>query len=256
MAPEQMRASPDIDARADIWSLGAILFELLTGQCPFEGETLAEVCGKVLSEAPPSLSAFSAAAAELDPVIARCLQKDPNLRYQSVTEFAAALRAWRPSEDVEIPEPDLRRNWRRSARLPATVGLCAAVALGAVGLWHSRGSAASLESKGVRPMIAAAAAPIWRSLPEPSKAEPERAVLSPRPERENTTKPSVFQTAAFKNAPPVAAPEAHSLPLNQTVATTIAALPNTVPSMAEATASASSDPPVTAVDPVSGRYGL
>src|SRR3954454_15395761 len=81
MAPEQMRASPDVDARADIWSLGAILFELLTGQCPFEGDTITEVCGKVLVEAPPSLSAFSTCTAtELDTVIARCLQKDPNLR--------------------------------------------------------------------------------------------------------------------------------------------------------------------------------
>ena len=55
MSPEQMRASPNLDARADIWSLGAILFELLTGSCPFEADTPAQLCTKVMVEDAPSL---------------------------------------------------------------------------------------------------------------------------------------------------------------------------------------------------------
>ncbi|HEY0462720.1 MAG TPA: serine/threonine-protein kinase, partial [Polyangiaceae bacterium] len=204
MAPEQMRASPDVDARADIWSLGAILFELLTGQCPFEGETLNEVCSKVLLDASPSLSLFSnAAATELDPVIARCLHKNPELRYQTVSEFAAALRAWRPSEDVELPEPESGLHQRRSARLPlAMVGLCALLALGAVGFWQSRGVAASLDARGVRPMIAAAAAPIWRALPEPPKVKPEQTLLRASLKSETAAKPNVFQIATVKAREP------------------------------------------------------
>jgi eukaryotic-like serine/threonine-protein kinase len=260
MAPEQMRASPDIDARADIWSLGAILFELLTGQCPFEGETLAEVCGKVLAEAPPSLSTFAvSAAAELDPIIARCLQKDPNLRYQTVSEFASALRAWRPSEDVELPEADPRPRWRRSARLPAMVAACGLLALGAVGFWQTRGSAASLQANGVRPVIAAAAAPIWRALPELPESEPEQPALRAELRDKSAAKPTVFQTAAFKNAPPVGAAEVHQLALDGAAATvtttTVTGLPGLPPPLPEATASAS-EPSVSQVDPVSGRYGL
>ncbi|HEY3668687.1 MAG TPA: serine/threonine-protein kinase, partial [Polyangiaceae bacterium] len=93
MSPEQMRASPSLDARADIWSLGAILFELLTGQCPFEADTPAQLCTKVLVDDAPSLrELFDRAPVELDEIVRRCLQKDPRARFQTVTELADALR--------------------------------------------------------------------------------------------------------------------------------------------------------------------
>ena len=136
------------------------------------------------------------------------------------------------------------------------VGLCAVFALGAVGFWHSRGSAASLEETGVRPMIAAVAAPIWRSLPQPAKTEPERSAFSADPEQKPTTKPSAFQAATFKNAAPVAAHQVTAAEVRTlTLHANVAALA-TGPSMAEATASASNDASLNAVDPVSGRYGL
>src|SRR5450432_707431 len=93
MAPEQMRASPHVDGRADIWSLGAVLFELLTGKCPFEGESVQVVCVNVLSIDAPSLRGFSQEAPEdLDAIVRRCLEKAPDARFQSVTELATALR--------------------------------------------------------------------------------------------------------------------------------------------------------------------
>jgi len=266
MAPEQMRASPDIDARADIWSLGAILFELLTGQCPFEGETMTEVCGKVLSEAPPSLSLFSSgagAATELDPIIARCLEKDPNLRYQTVGELAHALRSWRPSEDVELPEPEPVRLEPRKARLPlAMVGLSALLVLAGIGFWQTHGSAASLESHRVRPMIAAAATPIWRSLPEPPKVEPAQPISEARSQskRASVTYPTIFQPAfqapAFQAAvrdPQPTISVATEPASSSTV--TAAAAEEAAPASSAAPEAVSSDP-VSVVDPVSGRYGL
>src|SRR5665811_48176 len=91
MSPEQMRASADLDARADIWSLGAILFELVTGKCPFEAETTALLATKIMLEEAPSLRAFSRAAPEaLDAIVRRCLQKEPSARFQNVIELSDA----------------------------------------------------------------------------------------------------------------------------------------------------------------------
>jgi serine/threonine-protein kinase len=261
MAPEQMRASPDIDARADIWSLGAILFELLTGQCPFEGETITEVCAKVLTEEPASLSQVeNGAATELDHVIARCLQKDPALRYQSVNDFAAALRAWRPSEDVELPEPRPRR--RGSARLPLAMGaLSALLALGAVGFWQTRGSAASLDARSVQPMIAAAAAPLWHALSTPIYVEPEGLALSTSPERKTAARTNTFQSSFIKNPTPIAS-SAEVVPATiEVVPATLdsgdAPPPDAAPSTTEAAPSATDgDPATSSLDPVSRRYGL
>jgi eukaryotic-like serine/threonine-protein kinase len=93
MSPEQMRASPNVDRRADIWSLGAVLFELVTGKCPFQGQSMPVVCSKVLSQDPPPLrSLCEHAPDELDLIIRRCLEKNPDARYDNVTALAAALR--------------------------------------------------------------------------------------------------------------------------------------------------------------------
>ncbi|HKO52997.1 MAG TPA: protein kinase [Polyangiaceae bacterium] len=100
MAPEQIRAAPNLDARADIWSLGTILFELLTGRCPFEAETVALMYQKVLTEDAPSLLDFIPdAPSELNTIIRLCLQKDADDRFQTVQELASALRGlMRPAE--------------------------------------------------------------------------------------------------------------------------------------------------------------
>jgi serine/threonine-protein kinase len=91
MSPEQLE-SPDVDARADIWALGVVLYELATGKLPFEGEELTQLITSILTRPPvPVLSRLPSAPKELETIIARCLQKDPADRYRNVAEFAQDL---------------------------------------------------------------------------------------------------------------------------------------------------------------------
>ncbi len=96
MAPEQMMSADDVDGRADIWSLGVILYQLLTGELPFAGRTIAEVCTQVLLTPRTALRVpRPELPACLREVIARCLQRDRDERYADVEQLAAALSACR-----------------------------------------------------------------------------------------------------------------------------------------------------------------
>jgi serine/threonine-protein kinase len=99
MAPEQMRSTKRVDHRADIWSLGVLMHEMLTGDTPFVGETLPEVCASIAADEPIALTTMRADASfELESVILRCLQKDPEHRYADVADLITALAPVLPAE--------------------------------------------------------------------------------------------------------------------------------------------------------------
>jgi serine/threonine protein kinase len=92
MAPEQMAASRDVDARTDIWALGAILHELVTGQLAFDGNSLPAVCAAVLQSNPvPVRNCLDDLSPGLEQTILACLVKDRDHRLGSVTELAQRL---------------------------------------------------------------------------------------------------------------------------------------------------------------------
>jgi serine/threonine-protein kinase len=94
MAPEQMRGMP-VDARTDVWAIGVVLFELLTGRKPFREGAWPAVCAQVLNETAPALGVIGTSVPEgLDAIVQRCLRRAPHDRYPNVAELAVALSAF------------------------------------------------------------------------------------------------------------------------------------------------------------------
>jgi eukaryotic-like serine/threonine-protein kinase len=97
MSPEQLKSSRDVDARSDIWALGIVLHELLTGECAFVSKTLPELLVEILQSAPQTLrSRRPELPPGLEAIILRCLEKDPTKRYGSVAELSLALGEFAP----------------------------------------------------------------------------------------------------------------------------------------------------------------
>jgi serine/threonine protein kinase len=92
MAPERVRNDPGADHRSDIWSVGVVLHELVTGHAVFDAPSITETCARIVSSAPIELERDeSVLPASLRSIIARCLERDPERRYQSVEEVTLAL---------------------------------------------------------------------------------------------------------------------------------------------------------------------
>jgi serine/threonine-protein kinase len=92
MSPEQLRSSKNVDVRADIWSLGVILFELVAGRPPFRAASIAELGAKVLTtEAPDLRTVVPDAPPALAEAVRTCLRRDPRQRFASVADLARAL---------------------------------------------------------------------------------------------------------------------------------------------------------------------
>jgi eukaryotic-like serine/threonine-protein kinase len=147
MSPEQARAK-ELDTRTDLFSFGAVLYEMATGQMPFRGDSTAAIFDAILNRAPVSPVRLNPGVpAELERVIDKCLEKDRNLRYQHASEIRADLQRLKRDTDTgksaAATEPAPILSKRR--RLWATVGaVCAIAALViALLLWRSKHSAVS-----------------------------------------------------------------------------------------------------------------
>jgi serine/threonine-protein kinase len=203
MSPEQIRSPRDVDARADVWALGAILYKLLTGKAAFAAQTSSASLAKIVADPPPPLRAARPdAPAELEALVLRCLEKDVTRRVQSAAELARALAPYLPlnmrarageamdttGAGASLPGPGIapdethaqRRTGAVVVAALVTTTLAAAVAL--VVLFRQPGHAGAVSAAALAPTAApaspATAAPTASTAPTASAAALPSATAS------------------------------------------------------------------------------
>lgn len=154
MSPEQT-CGTRVDKTTDIWSLGIVLYEMVTGHAPFTGETPEEVMSAIFEKEPPPLTSYVAhTPGELQQIISTTLRKDHGQRYHSAHELRQALKALRHKLEVEA---ELKRSaaaasWLHWIRSPAALALgllMAALALALPFYWHRNLTTTSPPEKSV-----------------------------------------------------------------------------------------------------------
>jgi hypothetical protein len=219
MAPEQVRQQA-VDRRADVFSLGVVLYELLTDQKPFRGTTLSEITQAVLEHQPPAANRVDPAVpAALAEIAARAMEKDPEHRYRSARSLSRELRHWLEENaatgDHLGNEPE---SPRRSRLLVWAGAALAAAAFVGIGLWVGLASQRDAEPVATEPAAigvpaATAAAPTAAPVAPATAAAPTVAATTPTADLPATSAgagpaalPSVGATAATATPPAMPTP--------------------------------------------------
>jgi len=140
MSPEQLRGEP-VDARSDLWSLGVVAYEILSGACPFQADSSAATALRILNDEPPSLTAVPGVPAWLSKLVAQLLRKAPSDRQQTASEVLEELKRAIPSAAVPFARAglaaiDLGKLWRKTRRPKVAVpALLILLAIAAASGW-------------------------------------------------------------------------------------------------------------------------
>lgn len=137
MSPEQAEGDA-VDSRSDIFSFGAVLYEIVTGRRAFQGASRMSVLAAVLRADPPSPSSIAAdVPREVERLIRRCLQKDPAARYQHAADLAATLEDLKSDFELGLLRSAAKPGWRPRWSAGVALGLTAACVLAAALAWRT-----------------------------------------------------------------------------------------------------------------------
>jgi Tol biopolymer transport system component len=126
VAPEQAEGR-SVDARADIFSFGCILFEMLTGRQAFQGHSAVSVLGNILHQQPPGLRSLNPSLDwRFEAIVERCLRKNPDERFQNITETKDELATLVQVPALSVRKNDAARRWRRAGLAVSLIGAAAA----------------------------------------------------------------------------------------------------------------------------------
>ena len=158
MSPEQATGDRGIDARSDVYSLAAVLYEMLAGEPPVTGASAQSMIAKLMTETPTHLRVLrSTVSVELDAAVARALSKTPADRFTSAGEFSRALSVKHVTEAMPSAVPTTRRS-----RRPMMIGLAAVVvAAAAIGAYAMRAKPASSATLGTKTQLTSTGAVLF-----------------------------------------------------------------------------------------------
>lgn len=212
LSPEQIRSPDDVDLRADVWALGAVLHELLTGGAAFFGASPGALMAAIAADAPSVTGAvLRGVPPEIESVILRCLSKDRYARFQTVADFVLALRGFAPADSVRTVERISRMSLpSRPPPLPGAPSSVAAVAVPRVA------AAAKTGDKAMPPWLAAAG--VVGALVGASLAFGTDRLHAARPEPAAAAEKPLAVEPAAKAAPTPPAAVAQPAPVASTVA--------------------------------------
>lgn len=138
MAPEQLAADPAADHRVDIYAVGLLAYELLTGKSPFRGSSPQATLAAQLTEMPQALHrSLPEVPEQLSQIVMKCLEKDPSRRFQSARELLDALDALPPVSGADAA-PMPRIHYRRGVLTGVTIGSLIVLILASLVIWNTR----------------------------------------------------------------------------------------------------------------------